>query len=440
VNPVRLARTLVEATSRALRGLDSASSAPLPLAGEPARKLAAGEPTLQADLCRTERFAVPAEATAEIDADAVASWIVSQYAGASYPGVIVGSCHGAAAHLAAALGVPWLPAGFETDVGWPGGIGADTAVAALHHGRATALRVLELNDGILIRQVHDPVCAGHLVGCQINLHLRWRWLPEAYSAFLANNLDQDAFILVIRDVRAWSALHAGDDYSFQLGSTASGLSVEEHLRGHTPALGLFGRATSEYAMEAGVEAELRQWARQHQARMFSVIYSDGHRLSAAVADLYREWLRGNGNRADRLVISSGRMVDPGQVLRTGLVPYWCETVTSPAVAAAELWLAGSTPFASIDVFPEPPGSVWSVLATPSQWRSLAAFATDRGEVCPAMARAYPLVPVPPRLATEALRRKPEAARRPAPLDIEVAVAGLRASASAGLLVSFGAGQ
>lgn len=53
--------------------------------------------------------AAPKEKVAEIDADAVAAWLVSLYPLRRYPAVAVGSANGAFIHLCAAMGVPWLP-------------------------------------------------------------------------------------------------------------------------------------------------------------------------------------------------------------------------------------------------------------------------------------------------------------------------------------------
>src|SRR5690349_10303712 len=48
--------------------------------------------------------AVPLTQIDEIDAEAVAAWVVSHYPDSSYPAVVLGSPHGAAVHLAVACG------------------------------------------------------------------------------------------------------------------------------------------------------------------------------------------------------------------------------------------------------------------------------------------------------------------------------------------------
>jgi hypothetical protein len=164
-------------------------------------------------------------------------------------------------------------------------------------------------------------------------------------------------------------------------------------------------------------------------------------LTAAVADVYRDWLCGAGKSGDRLVVETGRLLDPGQVRRTATVPYWCESPTTPSVAAAALWLAGSHPFAHIEVFPEPPGRTWSRVATVDQWSVLARFATHRGHLNRAMARAYPLFRIAPRQVAEVLRGYAADPPPPPALDIAPAIAGLRAQAAlTGLLISYGVGE
>src|SRR5690349_3327370 len=46
---------------------------------------------------------------AHIDMDDVAHWVTSMYPRRRYPAIAVGSSNGAATHLWAALGIPWLP-------------------------------------------------------------------------------------------------------------------------------------------------------------------------------------------------------------------------------------------------------------------------------------------------------------------------------------------
>jgi hypothetical protein len=129
-------------------------------------------------------------------------------------------------------------------------------------------------------------------------------------------------------------------------------------------------------------------------------------LSGVVADMYRAWLRSRGKTGNRLVVECGRLLDPYQVLRAGLVPYWCENASRAAANSAELWLAGSQPFTTVDVLPEPPGTDGVQIAQLDQWQAMAGFATRWGRVDRRAVRAYPLRTLSPRHATAALKEHP----------------------------------
>jgi hypothetical protein len=302
--------------------------------------------------------------------------------------------------------------------------------------------------------VHDPVRTSAAASCRVRLNIRWQWLPRALRAFLDSCVEPGGFALLVRDVRSWPVLDSGDGYSYQVGSSATGLDLATYTTGPdlgnlmrrnggpaTWPTGPYRRSGDEHSVEPGIEAGLRAWARGRDARVFSILYQGAETLSAAVADIYRDWLRDHGKTGNRLLISAGRLLDPWQTIRTGLVPYWCETATRAGVGAAELWLAGSPPFTSVDILPEPPGVTWSQVAPMAQWSVLAQFASRRGVVNPDVARAYPLRPLAPRYATHALRALPYDLPAPEPLRLDTAVAGLRSNGpSNGILVSYGTGE
>ncbi|MGH9162558.1 MAG: hypothetical protein ACRD2X_21535, partial [Vicinamibacteraceae bacterium] len=54
----------------------------------------------------------PPHRIGEVNVNAISQWVVEQYPQRRYPGVFIGASHGGAMHLAAALGMPWLPQTF----------------------------------------------------------------------------------------------------------------------------------------------------------------------------------------------------------------------------------------------------------------------------------------------------------------------------------------
>ncbi|MEU1606332.1 hypothetical protein [Micromonospora matsumotoense] len=444
------ARLLVAAAARALRGVDCADLGhPTPLsrftpAPEPVRRVAAAR--------AAGRVALTAAQAGDVDGERVARWIVDQYPRERYPALVLGSPHAAAVHLAVALGVPWLPAGFEMSAHWTHGA-VDRPGAALDQGAAFAARVLAGNPDLHVRQVHCPASRGALAGVTISLVARWRALPVAYTRFLADRLTPRAVLLLVGDERRWPVSDSGQGHSFQLGSPASGLApVDFHPdspvlrqvlraaggtgRGWEPPPVTAAREPAEHGVEPGFTRALGHWAgtRGHELRQVRTPHPGA--LSAATADLYRRWLRRAGKSGDRLVVECGRLFDPWQVVRAGLVPYWCENATRRSVEEVEWWLAGSEPFSSVDVLPESPGMRSPALAGLPQWLAVAAFGRRRRALDRTAARGYPVASVATRRATEVLRGQPYDLPTPPPLSVDDALAGLRdAGAPLGLAVS-----
>jgi hypothetical protein len=371
--------------------------------------------------------AVPWEATGEVDAEMIAAWIVAQYARPAgrrvaaahpFPAAVLGSPHGSAAHLAATLGAPWLPTGFELAVTWPDGT-VDDPDAALRHGIAAADRLRSANPGIAVRQVHDPVLRGRTAGTTVALFARWRRVPRAYQRFLSARLAPGAPLLVVSDVRPWPVFDLGGGLTFQLGGPTAGLEPEDYLR-PGPDLGQALRLAggeprrwhapriapadglAEHGTEPDLIEELRRVTAGDGRPLHQVRYGRPSALSVAVAEVTRDWLAEARRDGSRLVVECGRLLDPTRALRCGLVPYWCEGALRGEVSDAEWWLAGSRRFDSVDVIVEPPGRPSSVIAPIPQWRALAWFGRRRGSVDRTALRSYPYGVLPTRHAARVL--------------------------------------
>jgi hypothetical protein len=367
----------------------------------------------------------------------VAEWITGHYPASGYPAVVLGSPHGAAVHLAAALGAPWLPAGFTVAVRWPGGRVGDWAGAS-RYGSDLVAELLAAHPEISVRQVHDPIGSGAPAASTVTLEIRWRALPAAYRRLVAGHPS-----LLVRDVRPWPVLRLGDRHTFQIGRPAHGWGFgrydldDRDFREHLTWLGEdrwarpdWNRSVgqAETAVEPGFVVGVRQTGPAHTGPAYQVLYARPDALSAGVADLYRSWLRAEG---DDCVVECDRLLDPWRVLAAGRTPYWCESASEPAVRAAEMWLAGSRPFDAVTVLPQPPGTVGGAHAGLDRWRSVARFGRSRGEVSRQAAVRYPGLPLPTALAATigpALRVVPP------PMPLDLMAAALRRSAADGLMI------
>jgi hypothetical protein len=447
VSPDGPERPLLEAVSRALahRGCDDLDRVPVlgrqgGLPAELRRSALAADRTAEA---------VPLGLVDQVDADAVARWMTGRYPAGAWPAVVLGSAHGAAAHLAAALGAPWLPTAFTLTVPWPGGSVGDWP-GAMEWGAKIADLILAANPDVTVRQVHDPVRQGALCGVTVTLHVRWRRLPPAYHEFLRSGLGRGGSALLLRDTRSWPVVELTDRHSFQLGSPAGGHRHDDQTMDNpsfrrlvhsvggdhwpTPALDTPARY-AEMAGDPELERELRRLAPEIGRPLHRVLYPGPEMLSACVADLYRDWLRGNGHDGDACVVETGRLLDPWRVLVSGLVPYWCESAARPAVDGAEWWLAGSSSFGAVTILPEAPGTTFETHAGAAQWRAIAAFARDARYLNRQALSRYPLLPLPVSHAADVLRLRHGPTGFPETLPFGQAMAALRQSGSRlGMLV------
>jgi hypothetical protein len=274
--------------------------------------------------------------------ESVAAWVAAHYRNRRYPAVVIGEPHGAAVHLAAALGAAWLPTTVQ-------------------------LRTVGLRSGRRSGRDGDVDVPG----------AEERRLPDAYRDLIGRQLRPGASLVLV-------GVPQGD-----------------------------------------VRRELADLGRAASLAVHDLAYDHPTALSAAVADLYRQWLRRSGKTGNRLVIESNRLIDPGHVVRAGLVPYWCPRPTRTEVDLLQQWIAGSQPFTSIEALPEAPGTVTADLAPPTSWAAAVAFAQRRGVVDPQCRRAYPLGSVPRGHATTVLSGHPYDLPPPPPLNPARAIDTLR---------------
>lgn len=393
--------------------------------------------------------ALPIAQIEQVDAEAVARWIVGHHRSVPYPAVVLGSPHGAAVNLAVACRAAWLPTSFTITTLWPGGSPGNWT-AARAWGARLARQIIDGNPGVTVRQVHDPVLRGALCGATVSLHVRWRTLPEAYQTFMRSHLTADGACILVRDLRTWPVLGGPAGYGFQIGSPVSGWSPAGYRTDNSVFRRLLRRIGADewpdttagmprhYAETGGeptLELGLRTIAADNGSAVHRLLYTDPQALSAAVADLYRTQLPRPGQDA-HAVVSAGRMTDPWRMLDAGMVPYWCESSTRTAARAAELWLAGSTPYDRISVLPEPTGTSHDKLASLAHWRSVAAFARRSGTVDALLANRYPLLPAAARHAGDIIKNTTVIRRRPEPIPVGAAMRHLgRHGAVPGLMVA-----
>ncbi|NJC73640.1 hypothetical protein HC031_28510 [Planosporangium thailandense] len=393
---------------------------------------------------------IPRQRIADVRSGEVAAWMTGGYRQPQYPAVVVGSPHVGALHLAAALGAPWLPAGFRLSVRCSP-TDAKRPQPALQQGRAIASHLLSEDPDIAVYQRCDPMGQAAGGSTTLDFYVKWTAVPEQLRRFLSERLIPGGTVVLIRDCRGWPATQPDDGYRFQVGTVGSGLSWPDYcrqLRRHGDESGDDwsdeeswtvpapdgGDVDAEQGIHPGLLGDLRRWSSASGRRLRIVAITDSAALSAAVGDVYRSWLRAAGKTGNRLVIGCGTLLDPWHVVRAGLVPYWCPGPLHSDIDALEYWLAGSEPYRSIDLLVEPPGRVSPKVVPRDRLSALARFATERGVLDPTCRRNYPLGVVDQRHVNRVLSEQPYDAPQPTPLSTAAAIEGLDRLARYGRLL------
>ena len=135
------ASAMVRATGRFLRGKDFPQLGMLPSTLMPLMELVAAALNALPKRGRELFYiyssgseAIQPERLDTLHAEDISRWVVDQYPRRTYPAAMIGSSNGAAVHLCAALGIPWLPQTVLIPVKHPG-IPADEPKRDMEWGR-----------------------------------------------------------------------------------------------------------------------------------------------------------------------------------------------------------------------------------------------------------------------------------------------------------------
>src|SRR6266436_5301170 len=263
--------------------------------------------------------AVSPRKLAAVSGDEVATFMASLYPSRRYPAVVVGSSNGAAVHLWAALGIPWLPQTFLVPVG-RSGIPADEPREEMRWAEPHAETVLRRNPDLELHHMQDPVQDRLMVRRMSYFRLKRRTLGEAYERFLRERLAPGGTIIVMECGLQWPTTRRGDRHVFQFGALGGataeemmhgGERVEAYLRGHQSrrtrweppdADGMSPEA--EWGFAASLREDVEPFARRHGYRVRRVVFEQPEDMSPLVADLYRWWYQRLGVTDNRLVVDS----------------------------------------------------------------------------------------------------------------------------------------
>ncbi|WP_433298725.1 alpha/beta fold hydrolase [Pseudonocardia sp. CA-142604] len=325
--------------------------------------------------------AVPPAELHAVSAEAVARWMVAQYPRRSYPVAIVGSTSGAMAHLAAALGAPFLPQTFLLPVARPD-VGRDDPRGGMTAGIGPAELLLDANPEVALHHTHDPDQDRLSQARMTYFRLKRRRLGAAFTGFLTETLPPGATLLVADCRLRWPVTRLGDQHVFQFGASRGTSSAEfrskSECRGWDVPPADEEAPEAEWGFDAALGDDLAALAAARGWRLRRVAFDEPAALSPLIADLYRWWYLRRGRPAQRLLVESFVRLDPHLALATGSVPYWSQFPVERSADALERYLDHTEPFDEILMTLFPPGTEEAVVAPAKRWRDLMGRARRRG--------------------------------------------------------------
>lgn len=339
-----------------------------------------------------------------VRAEDVARWMVSEFPQRRFPAVAIGSSNGAATHLYAALGIPWLPQTFLVPVS-RSGVHPDEPKDDLAFGREVAGPLLEANPEVQLHHMQDGNQDRLMVQYMTLFRLKRLALGRAFEGFLKAALEPGGTLLLVECTLPWPTVRVGERHIFQHGGLG-GLPPEEYRTGSARVEDFLARYEShrrswdapepdgvrpeaEWGFEPTLREDVLRFAREHGFRVKRLIFEEPEHLSPLVADFYRERYRAWGVPTNRLLVESFALHSPYWALRTGSVPFWLVFNKEPSARALERYLSARDPFDDIHLTLFSHGTESVGLVSPERWRALLDHARREGRFLGGDPAAYP---------------------------------------------------
>lgn len=270
----------------------------------------------------------------------------------TFPVVVVGSAlGGAAAHLAVALGGPFLPQPFVLN--FKGGTADDDVAEHFSKSRALGEAILRNNAGVLVIGHFDPVHDGWLTGLINHIRVKLLTLPAGYRQFLRARLQKGGSIVYLDCRASWPQFKVGERHVYQVGGWG-GIAPMTFLEG-APSIDAFLEARgsphrggwrlsdlplewgpeSEWGSEPGLAEELERFAQVEGFEFVRLSMDEPSDFSRLAFHSYQRTYALSGIEAQGVLIEMFTQYDPMAVPRGGLLPLWLVFNTEDSLAVLE---------------------------------------------------------------------------------------------------------
>ncbi|WP_248323604.1 hypothetical protein [Caballeronia sp. Sq4a] len=342
-------------------------------------------------------------AARKLDVEGIGEWIAGLYPQRTFDAAFIGSSNGALMHLAAAMGVPWLPQTFMCPVRAPFS-DPDDAERGFREGLRIVEDLLAADPRIAVHHMQDPNQDRLMLSAMSYFRLKMRALPLAYREFLLRSLAPNATIYINTCTRDWPVTRTSDRSVYQFGALGGATEAEyfegsprvtEYLRRYRsrwprwqPPAPTERAPEAEWGFDAALTDSIVALAREKNWRVVEMRFDEPESLSFVAARMIRDWYRSMNVEAARLVVDSFILMDPYTTLRLRAVPLWLVFSTDPSAETLRRFL-DSESFDEIDLMLFSHGTEGVGVTPIAKWRALLERSRREGRFLGVDTRRYP---------------------------------------------------
>jgi hypothetical protein len=338
-----------------------------------------------------------------VEAETMSSWVANLYPKRRYPAVMIGSSNGAAVHLCAALGIPFLPQTLLVCLRHS--VDRDDPTQALEWWKASAQRLLEKNPDLAVYQMHDANQDRLKVGHVTYYRLKRTRLGRKYKQFIQENIEPGGTIFLLECEYQWLFSQLGTRHLFQFGGKGK-LNPQDYFQDSQEITDFLKRRgskhrqwnlpapdgwwpESEWGYDSALSQDIEEFAHEHGLRIRRIVFHDPQDLSPLVADLYRWWYQIRGLPTDRLFVESFTFLQPWCALRLGVVPYWAVFNDRTSLNLLNNYLDTAKPYDEIYANLFSNGLHALGMASIDQWQAMLNRARKHGQFIGVNEQKYP---------------------------------------------------
>ncbi len=348
--------------------------------------------------------AMPERHAGRIDAERISRGILDLYPDRSYPAVAIGSSDGAAIHLCAAAGIPWLP--HTVLVSIRRRLDPDDIIGDIAWGKNPAAIVTGNNPDLVVHQMHDPVQDRLHMSRIAMFRLKRRVPGAAFEHFLRTRLLPGGSILFFDCTFRWPVIRVRERHFFQVGGFGEispgeyytgGPRIAHFLASQKSRCGTWDTPGPDVTRPEGEWGTVREFVDSVEAfaaregfRFVPVRYGMPGDLSPGTAELYESWYAKHGIAARRAALECFSLIDPWLTIATGSIPFWMVFSTDSSASTAERFIADHEKFDEILLTLIPIGIRGIGQTELTRWRRITGYARKRGTLLGIDPAAYPL--------------------------------------------------